>query len=59
MLFCKGRVYFTGIRLPYFNFQTSGTIFGYRTMFLALEEPENGYRSLKIKVGELDTVSKV
>ena len=28
----------------------------YRTMLVALVEPENGYQSLKVKAGESDTV---
>ena len=52
----KGSVNFTGIRLPYFDFQTSVTVSGYRAMLIALEEVENGCQRLKIKVGEPDTV---
>ena len=56
----KGSVYFTRIWLPYFDFQTSGTIFRLPNHAFCTKRTEKRCQSLKIKVGKLDSVpSKV
>ena len=44
---------------PTLIFKLWESFFNYQTMLFALEELENGYRSLKIEVGEPNTVPKV